>query len=159
MLNLYFFPYSHSLLAAGIWAIGTYLIVRYLFLKNADKSDAEKSRTALTLGIVVFVHWFLDLIVHVQDLQLMPGIEYRVGFGLWDYLLIGLAVEISFLLIGSFFYFKSTTSEDNFISKYGMLLFTIFLVFIAILTPFLPDQTDMISFLIFGLIIFTLFSL
>ncbi len=159
-LEVLFAPYSHSPLAAGIWAIGTYLVVRYLFLKNSDESEVNKSKTALALGIAVFVHILLDLLVHVEELTLIPGTDYKVkGLGLWDYLFIGLALELSVLLIGCFFYFKSTTSEDNFISKYGMLLFTIFLVFLAILTPFLPDQTDMISFLIFGLIIFTLFSL
>jgi len=159
-LEVYFAPYSHSLLAAGIWAIGTYLVVRYLFLKNSDESEVNKSKTALALGIAVFVHILLDLLVHAVEFTLIPGTDYKVkGLGLWDYLFIGMALEISVLLIGCFFYFKSTTSEDNFVSKYGMLLFIIYLVFMAILAPFLPDPIDTITFSITGLTFFTLFSL
>ncbi len=158
-LDIYFAPYSHSPLAAGLWAIGTYLVVRYVFLKNADESEVNKSRTALALGIAVIVHLFLDFLVHVGEVALIPGIDYKVkGLGLWDYLFIGLALEISVLLIGCFFYFKSTTSEDNFVSKYGMLLFIIFLVCLAIITPFSPDPTDIIIFSITFLVFFTLLS-
>ena len=60
-LDLYDIPFSHSLLGSIILAISTFLIVRYLFLKNSDKTEAEKSRTALILGSAVIFHYVLDI--------------------------------------------------------------------------------------------------
>ena len=158
-LDLYYFPFSHSLLAAVLWAIGTYFVVRYLFLKKSEEPEMDKSKKALILGIAVFSHWILDLIVHVPDLQLSPGIEYRVGFGLWNYFFIALAVELSVLLIGCFIYLKSATSEDNFVSNYGMLLFIFFLILMTVLTSFSPAPPNIITLMIIGLITNFLFAI
>ena len=157
--DLYDFPYTHSLLAAIIWAVGTYLVFRYLFLKNSDKSETEKSRTSLILGIAVLSHYFCDFLVHTPDLLIIPGIDFKIGLGLWNYLIIAVALEISFLLIGSFFYFKSTDSESMTAGKYGMHLFIIFLIFLAIIIPVWIHPTTVMLAMFTLLLILTLLSL
>ena len=157
--DLYDAPYSHSLLACIIWAVGTYLVVRYLFLKNSDKSEAEKSRTALTLGIAVISHWVLDFLVHTQELLLIPGIDFKVGLGLWNFLFISVALEFVFLLIGSLIYFKSTELESKFAGKYGMFLFIGFLGFLTIMVYFMINPTNVTEAMIYLLLSFIGLSL
>ena len=63
-LDLYYMPYTHSLLAALGWSILAYAVYRLIpGLKGSHK-------TALLVGAAVFSHWVLDLLVHRPDLPL-----------------------------------------------------------------------------------------
>ncbi|HNW97805.1 MAG TPA: hypothetical protein PKK00_05280 [Bacteroidales bacterium] len=82
-------PFSHSLLGAILIS----LIVFFIFwIKN-------KKREAWILGLCVLSHWFIDLIVHTNDLPILFG-TYKVGFGLWQFPYFAYALEILFVLIG-----------------------------------------------------------
>src|SRR6267154_1673408 len=70
MLDSYFHPYSHSLIAAVLWS-----------------------------GVAVFSHWILDLIAHPHDLPIYDNIA-KVGFGLWNYRDPEFALEIALLALG-----------------------------------------------------------
>ena len=75
-LDLYYMPYTHSLVAALMWsaaATGT-----YRWLRSATV------RSSLFVGSAVFSHWVLDLIVHRPDLPLYDNTA-KVGLGLWNY--------------------------------------------------------------------------
>jgi len=89
------YPISHSLLGVLIWAclFGTLFFVLRRRLKEA-----------VICGIVVLSHWFLDLLVHGPDLQLVPGISLRVGLGLWNSLPATLVAELSIFVIGTGLY-------------------------------------------------------
>jgi len=67
-------PYSHGLLMSIIWSI-LFGALAYIFFRNR--------RTSLILGLVVFSHWILDFIVHVQDLPLLLQGSPPLGLGLW----------------------------------------------------------------------------
>ena len=43
-------------------------------------------RGGVVIGAVVFSHWILDLVVHRDDLAILPGNagDLTVGFGLWN---------------------------------------------------------------------------
>jgi len=68
-----FYPYSHSLLFAIIWALAFNLVYGYVM------RDWQVGALA---GLVVLSHWFLDVLVHRPDLPLFPGGE-KFGLGLW----------------------------------------------------------------------------
>ncbi len=82
-------PFSHSLLGAIIIS----LIVFFIFWIK------DKKRWAWILGLCVLSHWFIDLIVHENDLPILFG-TYKVGFGLWKFPYFTYAIEILFVLIG-----------------------------------------------------------
>lgn len=82
-------PFSHSLLGAIIIS----LIVFFIFWLK------DKKRWAWILGLCVLSHWFIDLIVHTNDLPILFG-TYKVGFGLWNFPYLTYAIEILFVLIG-----------------------------------------------------------
>ena len=73
-LDLYNYPITHSLLGALFWAVVTYFLIRYGLLQSSSKSQLEKTRTSLLMGIAVFSDYILDFIVHTPDLLIIPGI-------------------------------------------------------------------------------------
>ena len=89
-LVLYDMPWTHSLPAALVWSVGAALLVK-LLLRLPIWASA-------VVGLTVFSHWLLDLLVHRPDLALWPGGE-RVGLGLWNYPVPEQAVEIGLLAV------------------------------------------------------------
>jgi len=88
VFDLYYMPWTHSLLAAIGWSIiGGLAFRRLLRLPN---------RAAVFIGLVVFSHWILDFIVHRPDLLLFPG-GPKVGLGLWNYPVLEETVELGLL--------------------------------------------------------------
>lgn len=82
-------PFSHSLLGAIIISLIVFII---FWIKNRKK-------WAWILGLCVLSHWFIDLIVHTNDLPILFG-TYKVGFGLWNFPYLTYAIEILFVLTG-----------------------------------------------------------
>ncbi len=99
-LDLYYMPYTHSLVAALFWSAAILLIYR-LVVRSANLRGA-----AIILGLAVFSHWVLDLIVHVPDLPLY-GNTAKVGFGLWNYRAIAFGLEAAFLFGGMWLYLRT----------------------------------------------------
>jgi membrane-bound metal-dependent hydrolase YbcI (DUF457 family) len=83
-------PWTHSLPAAFAWSVGAALLVKLLLRLPLWAS--------IVVGLTVFSHWLLDLLVHRPDLELWPGGE-RVGFALWNYPVPEQAVEMGLLAI------------------------------------------------------------
>ena len=126
-VKLVHMPYSHCLAANVAWAIIAYLFFRLLIFKNTE----GRNRLALIIAIAVLSHWFLDLIVHTQDLPLLTGDSLKVGFGLWDQsLLLSVILEAAFLIVGLTMYIKSTKSSSVF-GNFGMVLYVCTLVFFS----------------------------
>lgn len=77
------YPISHSLLGAGIWSAvlgaGYFAWTRY-------------ARGAAWMFAASLSHWFLDLVVHRPDLQIVPG-GARYGFGGWDHPWLAIPLE------------------------------------------------------------------
>lgn len=90
--DLYFMPYSHSLPASIVWAlVAGFLAFQFLRLPT---------RAAICVGLVVFSHWPLDLIVHHPDLLIWPGLP-KVGLSFWDHPVSEMALEAGLLALAS----------------------------------------------------------
>jgi hypothetical protein len=92
-LDFYDYPISHSLLAVLGWAAG-FGVVYYAVRRSG--------RNALILGALVLSHWVLDFISHRPDLPLIPGMETRVGLGLWNSFAASVMVETALFAVGAF---------------------------------------------------------
>ena len=113
-LDLYYMPYTHSLLAAILWSVAALLLYRF----------AAKLGNWFTAGIVaaaVFSHWLLDLLVHRPDLPLYDN-SLKVGLGLWNYPVIASALEAALLFGGMFLYLRTTKPVGRG-GRYGMIIF------------------------------------
>lgn len=88
-LDFYFMPYTHSLLATGIWGLVAGLLFALLV----------PSGKRLTGGAIIFAlvvsHWFLDLPVHRPDLGLIGDDAHKYGFSLWNWPLIAAPLELA----------------------------------------------------------------
>lgn len=91
-LDLYHMPFTHSLPAVALWSLAAALAVRFALRLPV--------RAAVFVGLAVFSHWILDLVVHRPDLELWFGGE-KVGLGLWNYPVPEQAVEIGLLALGA----------------------------------------------------------
>jgi hypothetical protein len=76
-LDLYYMPYTHSLVGAIGWSV-----LAFLFCQLVPR--LRGAQTGIILALAVFSHWVLDLIVHRPDLALYDN-AHKVGFGLWNY--------------------------------------------------------------------------
>jgi len=67
----------------------------------------------VTIGLVAFSHWLLDLIVHYPDLPILPGNIGNLpllGFGLWGLPTVAAFVELALVLGGAYLYYRSATA-------------------------------------------------
>ena len=97
-LDLYHYPYTHSLLGTAGWALGMAIAV-WLILRNAV--------AATWTGLVVLSHWMLDFVSHRPDLTL-AGSGERLGLGLWNYPVAAVAAELALFAAAFWWYLRRT---------------------------------------------------
>ncbi len=102
-MDLYFMPWTHSLLGSMAWAAGFALLYW----------AATRNRTgALIAGAVVLSHWFLDLLVHTHDLTLY-GSPPKLGLGLWNHPAIEMPLELGLTYGALTFYMLRTRAATG----------------------------------------------
>jgi hypothetical protein len=139
-LDLYDYPWSHSLLMTIAWA--TLLALIYHFWR----SDPIGS---LTVWLGAMSHWVLDWITHRPDMPLYPGAHGRYGLGLWNSIPGTMVVEIAMFGIGAWLYVRATRPR-NWIGRYTLLAFVFMLLFLYAEVPISPPpqsirQLDLVS--------------
>jgi len=97
--------YTHSLVGAVLLSC----LYSAFFLRSG-------ARTSIVLGLVSFSHWVLDLVVHRADMPLLPG-NYgnypRLGFGLWRYPAMSVAVEGALVVLGAWLYWRAARAAAS----------------------------------------------
>jgi hypothetical protein len=92
--------YTHSLIGAALLAVIFGLV----------SAVPWGRRTGIVLGLVVFSHWVLDLMVHRADMPLLPGNVgnfARLGFGLWRFPAASALVELALVVAGAWLYWRA----------------------------------------------------
>jgi len=125
-LDFVYYPFTHSLLGVLFWA-SLFGAIYFLLKKNI--------KSAIVLGILVISHWILDLITHIPDLPLFPGIDTKVGFGLWNSVTATIIIELLIFTIGTYFYFKSTKAKNK-TGQFALLGLLIFLIVVYFMNIF-----------------------
>lgn len=96
--DLYYMPFSHSLLGTAAFAIAFGLFVLWL----------TKNQTGAVIAMLVVVsHWFVDWLVHVPDLTIAGG-ENKFGLGLWNEPVTAISLELVITVAAFYWYIKST---------------------------------------------------
>jgi membrane-bound metal-dependent hydrolase YbcI (DUF457 family) len=93
-LDLYYMPFTHSLVAALLWSVGAAWLFRLVVRRSTLVS-------AFLIGLAVFSHWILDFVVHRPDLPLYDD-SAKVGLGLWNVPAAAFGLE-AFLLLGGLY--------------------------------------------------------
>jgi hypothetical protein len=132
MLDSYFHPYSHNLIAALVWSV----VAGSLCKVSCSRHGCLYSKwAALIVGLAVFSHWILDLIAHPRDLAIYDN-TWKVGFGLWRYRDPEFALEIALLGVGIMLYLARNVMPA--IRKKAVVTFGIALVVIQIGDTYVP---------------------
>ena len=142
-LDLYFMPYTHSLLGSALFAVVFGGIVG-IWLKD---------RTAgLLTGAVVLSHWLLDLLVHVPDLTI-TGSPPKLGFGLWNYPLIERPLELAITFGALWLYVRARSPAMSRAAVLGALLLGLQLFnWFGPVAPEVTPGTSYLAFVAYGLI-------
>jgi hypothetical protein len=148
-LDLYYMPYTHSLAGALFWA--ALAGVGYLFWKRGSKLSA------FLLGMAVLSHWLLDLIVHQPDLSLYDD-TLKMGFGLWNYPIISLFLEMVLLTGSAFFYLYRNTGVHRSERKKTIAFVTV-LVVVGVINLVLPPPASAGIFAVEALASYIAFAL
>jgi uncharacterized membrane-anchored protein YitT (DUF2179 family) len=150
-LDLYYMPYTHSLVAAIVWSVVGALAYQLLARPTA-------LRSSVIVGIAVFSHWVLDFIVHRPDLPLYDNTA-KVGLGLWNSPAIALALEALLLLGGMWLCFHENLSRAIGTFVFGVLM-VVLQVYIFFGPPPVSDKaiasTAIISYAVLALVIWWL---
>jgi len=113
-LDLYYMPYTHSLLAAIGWSVVAFLVYRFAV-------RAAPARAAAIVGLAVFSHWLLDFLVHRPDLPLYDN-SAKVGLGLWNFPAVALGLETVLLFGGMWLYFRLGTARRTALLAFGLIM-------------------------------------
>ena len=132
MLDSYFHPYSHSLIAALVWSVIAALVYKSVCSRHGC---LYRTSAALIIDLAVFSHWLLDLIAHPRDLAIYDN-TWKVGFGLWRYRDPEFALEIALLAGGIVLYLTRNVMPA--IRKVAVIAFGIALVVVQIGDTYVP---------------------
>ena len=102
-LDLEYMPWSHSLLMDVGWGLvfgGIYYAV----------TKYRAGGIAIFFGVVS--HWVLDWVTHRPDMPLVPGLDTKLGLGLWNSVVGTRVVESILFIAGVWLYMRATRARD-----------------------------------------------
>ena len=116
-LDLYYMPYTHSLVAALVWSAGAFACYRIGFRR-------DDARAAVVVAAAVFSHWVLDFVVHRPDLPLYDNAS-KVGLGLWNLPAVALGLEAGLLFGAMWLYFRLGVERRAAVAIFGVIMIAI----------------------------------
>jgi hypothetical protein len=122
-LDLYYMPYTHSLVAALLWSVAAAVACRLAFRWKGWGA-------AVWVGVAVLSHWVLDWLVHRPDLPLY-GDAMKVGLGLWNDVGLSLGLEVLVVVGGLWLYLRRSRATTN-VGKYGPVVFVALMLAIQV---------------------------
>ncbi len=114
-VDLYYIPYSHSLVAVLLWAGVIFALFRLL-----PSGAAGLRKSTVAIAMAVFSHFVLDVIVE-SNLPLYDDTA-KIGLGLANNAVAAYIVEGLILVGGLILYLRATTPK-NLTGRYGTIVF------------------------------------
>jgi len=111
--------YSHSLLTGAVW--GGLLASSYFWRRSYK-------RGAWLVLAAVLSHWVLDVVSHTPDMPLAPGIQARLGLGLWNSIPATLVIEGGLWILSIAAYVSVTRAR----SRASLALFWLPIAFLTL---------------------------
>jgi membrane-bound metal-dependent hydrolase YbcI (DUF457 family) len=150
-LDLYYMPYTHSLVGALLWSAvagATYRLWRQ-----------ASARSGVIVGVAVFSHWILDLVVHRPDLPLLSDDTTKLGLGLWNHPALAFGLEAALLFGAMFAFLKARPQNRMAIITFGVVMFGIEAYVFFGPPPASPASaatTALVAYALFALVIWVL---
>ena len=141
--DLYWMPYSHSLVGALGWSIAA---AGVCLLAARRLPRGARAGAAAVVGAAVFSHFLLDVPMHTPDLPISLGAgSPKIGLGLWNHRGGALAAELVALGIGGVLYLRATRPKSRGFAR-ATAAFGVALVLTTLATPFMPDPSSARAF-------------
>jgi hypothetical protein len=140
--DLFFMPYSHSLLGALAWSVLLALLARALLGRSGTVP-------AMVVGACVFSHWILDVPMHTADMPLAGNDSTKIGLGLWRHRNLSLAAELVVLWAGALLWLRASGQAAR--ARKTTYLFLAILTGVLLSTPFMPPPSGPAGFAVFAL--------
>jgi membrane-bound metal-dependent hydrolase YbcI (DUF457 family) len=99
-LNFLHYPYSHSLVALMVWS--AIFAVLYALLRRSGK------KAAIVIAVLVLSHWVLDVLTHRPDMPITLFDPSPIGFGLWNFPVVAVPLELLLFGAGAWLYARHT---------------------------------------------------
>jgi len=119
-LDFVYYPWSHSAVMTLVWAA---------LVAGAFQWKVGYWRGTVAIAVGVASHWVLDAVSHRPDMPLAPGLQTKVGLGLWNNIAATAAVEIAMLLVALALYARATRLSNR-VGQYGYWSFVGLLAFL-----------------------------
>lgn len=150
MIDGYYMPYSHSLIAALVWSGIAAALYKAVWREKASNC------AVLLVALAVFSHWIFDFIAHTRELAIYDD-KWKVGLGLWNYRGLEFGVEVALLAGGIALYLTRNTISTA--PRWGVIGFGVTLVVVQWGDTYVPrapltDKMTAIGVLVF----YTLFA-
>lgn len=121
------FPYSHSLVAAIVWAAAAWCVTGV-----AGRQWVSVSRRAgPVVAAAVVSHWLLDALVHIPDLPIAGPGSTLVGLGLWEHVPAAIGVEAAFTFGGFWLFVRGSRVQRKWALGLAVLLVSLLLLTLA----------------------------
>lgn len=120
-LNFVHYPYSHSLIALLLW--GAIFAVLYALLRRSG------TKAAIVIGMLVLSHWVLDVLTHRPDMPISLADSSVIGFGLWNFPVFAIPLELILFGVGIWLYLRHTRPLDR-QGSIGFWALTLFLLLV-----------------------------
>ena len=133
------YPISHSLVAAIVWG----LVAAALYYSWPTRDTTHHWQAAAIVGLAVFSHYPLDVLVHVADLPIAGNDSPKLGLGLWNNPTATIIVELLVFGIGLALYvtLRSHRHPVRFV-RLGVLVLVLVATYLAsVYGPLPPSMT------------------
>jgi hypothetical protein len=90
------YPISHSMVGALAWGI----VAAACYYSWPTRDTAHHWQASTLVGVAVFSHYVLDVVVHLPDLPLLGNDSAKLGLGLWRHPIATMLVELATLGVG-----------------------------------------------------------
>ncbi len=134
-LNFVHYPYSHSLVALILWSaiFGT----AYALIRRSG------TKAAIVIAMLVLSHWVLEVLTHRPDMPITLIDSSHIGFGLWNFPVIAVPLELLLFAAGIWLYIRDTKPLDRQgnIGFWALVLFLLVVYAASLLGPPPPSAT------------------
>jgi hypothetical protein len=148
--DLFYMPYSHSLVGALAWSALAAIATRVLL-------GQAGARAALVVGACVFSHWVLDVPMHTADMPLAGNASTKIGLGLWRHRNLSLLAELVVFGAGAVAWMRASGGIRS--RPVATLAFVAVLALVLLSTPFMPPPSGPAAFAVSALVAYVGFAL
>ncbi len=143
-IHLDFLPYSHSVFSAGLFALLSYVFIRWVF---------RSKRLAFLFAIGVISHLILDVIFHEKDIRLSPFSDTPAwGLGIIDFPILNFILEFMYGIF-CWWYYKGSKKLLIVIIVFNVLDLPVMLASGDALTIFKEHAFLLPTFILFQILI------